>query len=40
VVTQDVPAGEVWVGNPAKKLRKVDGASGIGDDQSRVEVRW
>lgn len=24
VVTKDVPAGEVWVGNPARKLRKRD----------------
>lgn len=24
VVTKDVPAGEVWVGNPAKFLKKVD----------------
>ena len=24
VVTKDVPAGELWVGNPAKFLKKVD----------------
>lgn len=24
VVTHDVPAGEVWVGNPARKLRNID----------------
>lgn len=24
VVTKDVPAGEVWVGNPAKFVRKID----------------
>lgn len=27
VVTRDVPAGEVWVGNPARKLVKVPAAS-------------
>ena len=25
VVTKDVPAGEVWFGNPAKFVRKIDG---------------
>jgi acetyltransferase-like isoleucine patch superfamily enzyme len=24
VVTKDVPAGELWVGNPAKFVRKID----------------
>ena len=24
VVTKDVPAGEVWAGNPARKLRSID----------------
>jgi len=25
VVTKSVPAGEIWAGNPAKRIRKVDG---------------
>ena len=25
VVTKDVPAGEIWVGNPAHFVRKING---------------
>lgn len=28
VVLHDIPAGEVWVGSPARRLRSVDGAGG------------
>ena len=31
VVTQDVPAGEVWAGNPARKLRNAGGQDQVVD---------
>lgn len=30
VVTKDVPAGEIWAGNPARFLKKIDSCSGQG----------
>ena len=29
VVTKDVPAGELWMGNPARFIRKIEGLSSI-----------
>lgn len=29
VVTKDIPAGEIWAGNPAKFIRRIDGQEGI-----------
>ena len=31
VVTKDIPPGEVWVGNPARKLRNVAGNDQVAD---------
>ena len=35
MVTCDIPDGEIWAGNPARFLKKVDGAAVI-DRQERV----
>jgi len=46
VVTHDVPAGEVWVGNPAKKIRKLENErirgneEVLSDDENKAGARW
>jgi sugar O-acyltransferase (sialic acid O-acetyltransferase NeuD family) len=38
VVTRDVPPEEVWVGNPARLLRRIDDGPGLMSEPSRADV--